>query len=97
MNQMKATKQRVQRRGEKERQTTAELVNNQNYLTQLPAMDVNKYLLIRMQRYSVVIVVKHGTAPNVHKSQMQDTTSYQVKAKDMQWFCKPTYNQPRWQ
>ena len=41
-----------------------------------------------MQRYSVVITVKHGTVPNVHKSQMQDTTSYQVKKLKTQCFCK---------
>ena len=98
MNQMKATKQRVKRMGKTERQTTAQLVNSQNYLTQLLAMDVNKYLLITMQRYSVVITVKHGAAPNMHKFQMQDTTSYQVKMlKTHNGFARPAYNQPRWQ
>ena len=94
MNQMKATKQRVQRRGKKGKADNS-LTSKQ---PELLAMDVNKYLLIRMQRYSVVIAVKHGTAPNVHKFQIQDTTSYQVKKlKTHSGFAKPAYHQPRWQ
>ena len=35
-----------------------------------------------------------GTAPNLHKFQMQDTTSYQVKKlKTHNGFAKPAYNQ----
>ena len=53
-----SNKAKSAKNGKKERQITAQLVNSQNYLTQLLAMDVNKYLLTRMQRYSVVITVK---------------------------------------
>ena len=88
MNQMKATKQRVQRRGKKERQTTAQLVNSQNYLTQLLAMDVNKYLLIRMQRYSCDCCETWYCTKCAQISDAGYNFLSSKEAEDIQWFCK---------